>query len=72
VLRRGATPFRILVISYIQLGERDKAVVALQELLKIDPALRLSNLHLRARGLKTRERVWKLTYESLREAGLPE
>jgi adenylate cyclase len=72
VLRRGATPFRILVISYIQLGERDKAVVALQELLKIDPTLTLSNLHLRARGLQTRERVWKLTYESLREAGLPE
>jgi adenylate cyclase len=72
IQRRLATPLRTLVISYVQLGERDKAAEALQELLKIDPTLTLGNLHLRARAVQTREAAWKLLYESMREAGLPE
>jgi tetratricopeptide (TPR) repeat protein len=72
MLRQVAPPYRILVISYVQLGERDKAAAALRGLLKIDPTLTLSNLHLRVRAVQTRGAAWNLLYESMRAVGLPE
>jgi hypothetical protein len=61
---------RVLAASLAKLGQRDKAAEAVQDMLKLEPQLKLSNL--RARSMYYGDSVWNKFADGLRLAGLPE
>jgi tetratricopeptide (TPR) repeat protein len=67
---RSAAALRALAASLAKLGQRDKAAEAVQELLKIEPHLTLSEF--RARAMFLDESAWNKLADGLRLAGLSE
>ncbi len=68
--RRFAVALRVLAVSLVKLGQRDRAALAVRELLEIEPELTISGFF--ARIPVPVERMAKAYAEALKAAGLPE
>jgi tetratricopeptide (TPR) repeat protein len=68
--RRFAVALRVLAVGRVKLGQQDRAVQAIQELLEIEPELTISGFF--ARIPVPLERMAKTYTDALRTAGLPE
>ena len=68
---RFTVALRVLAVSLARLGQREKANAVIQELLKIEPQLTLSNLRARIRFMDGTPRG-NAFLDALRLAGLPE
>jgi len=63
---------RIMVISLMQLGQRDQAARAVAEILALDPQFTVSSFRLRNPSAHFDDARFKFMFDALRDAGVPE